>query len=46
MLSSDKVAEADVVEIEEVSVVAEVVDVVADLVFLDRLEVLNLLVVH
>jgi hypothetical protein len=46
MLSSDKVAEADAVGTEVVNVVAEVADVVADLVLLDRLVVLNLLVVH
>ena len=46
MLSSDKVAEVDVVETEEVNVVAEVADVVADLALLDRLAALNLLAVH
>jgi hypothetical protein len=46
MLSSDKVAEADAVETEEVSVVAEVADVAADLVHLDKQVVLNLLVAH
>jgi hypothetical protein len=46
MLSNDKVAEADVVETEEVSGVAEAVDVVVGLTLLDRLVALNLLVVR
>jgi nicotinate-nucleotide pyrophosphorylase len=41
MPSSDKAAEAGVVETEEVNEVAEAVDVVADQVLLDRLEELS-----